>query len=752
MKSCILFSIFIFSISLTLAQNLPKNIAKLSDKEKVEKLLELSNQLQYEDLKKAIDYAEIALQIAQKQEYKKDQADAYLKLSELSWEKLQYAQSDEYTLKALSIYKTLQDSSGISHCYQQLGVIYTSLANYTKALEYHFEALRIEEKSENQRNIINTLVNISRVYFYLDDYKKVIEYDQKILEKSKEIQDSLLIGKAYASLAVNYLEMEIYEKSLPHYLKAITYLQPQKTKKYIFLLSQTALAYDYLGKYQKGREYHQLALKLLEGDTQSTSFLELHLDLGESFYIQEIYDKALQHYQIGVETAEKQGNEAFMYDFYERIANTYSQIGEYQKAFQFHQKFMQVKDSVYNQQNAYLITEMQTIYETEEKEKQITLEQQKNQLQKAELDKERSQKLLLVIGIFFALIFVGYLFYNNYQRLQKNKLLAAQKKEIECQNDKLITLDAFKQQMTSMIAHDLKNPLNAIIGLSQTQNYSENNLKTIHHSGQQMLILISNMLDIHKFEEAELKLSLEKIGLQQIVQEAQQEVSFLTQEKSLKIHEEFQTDYLLYVDKDLLKRVFINLLNNAIKYSPNHTNIYVKVEELANQKIKVIVQDEGIGISKENQANIFEKFSQLEARKSGFAHATGLGLTFCKMVVVAHKGQIGVYSEKNQGTSFWFTLDFETIHQKIKQTPEQKIKKDAETVLQQLDYDEKYFLKPYLLSLKEIELFEVSKVIDILEEIRKKDSSSIKKWADKVENALYIHNKEDYQDLITMDE
>jgi len=747
MKKIIAFLLMILSTSI-IAQEIPENIAKLNDKEKVVQLLKLSKELQYKDPKKAIEYAEKAIELAQSQNNQKGQADAYLIISKLTWELLDTVKASQYASKALRIYTALQDDSGISDCYQVLGGIHIVLANYPKALDFQLKALKIEEKENDQLGIVAVLYGISFTYFYLNEFEKSIEYNQKILEKAKVVNDSTLIGEVYGNIALNYLELKKYEKALSNYLKAIDYLQIVKTKNNIMFISQTALVYDYLGDAEKAEEYHQLAYSLLDKNIKSLDWLDYYLERGESYYIRKKYEKALESYVIGLEMSERQKNEIFIYDFYERIAITYAQIGDYQNAFQFQQKFMQLKDSIYNKQNSNAIAEMQIVYETEEKEQQIFMEQQKNKLQKAALDKEKNQKIFLIIGISLALIFTIYLFYSNYQRLKKNQLLATQKEEIESQNDQLLKLGSFKEQMTSMIAHDLKNPLNTIIGLSQQKN---TNPHLITRSGRQVLTMVNNMLDVYKFEETEMQLCLEDISLKLLIKMAFEEIHFLAEQKNLQIFDKVEKNYSLNVDVDLIRRVFVNILSNAIKYSPNNASISLKVEEVSETEIKIFIEDEGIGIEKEYQKKIFDRFLQVEARKAGIANSTGLGLTFCKMVIEAHQGEIGVLSEKERGTSFWFTIKIKGLS-KNSQLQENIFQEEIQLAIKELSESEKKVLKAYTSVLEKIALLEVGKITNILEEVRKNDSNRIKKWADEVENTVYTNNEEAYKDLISLNE
>ena len=99
-----------------------------------------------------------------------------------------------------------------------------------------------------------------------------------------------------------------------------------------------------------------------------------------------------------------------------------------------------------------------------------------------------------------------------------------------------------------------------------------------------------------------------------------------------------------------------NLVNNAVKFTDEQNGRIVIGVEQTNDMIRVVVEDNGSGIPENARERIFEKFGQVEARREGHKHSTGLGLTFCKMAVEAHGGEIGVESDCGKGSRFWFTL------------------------------------------------------------------------------------------------
>jgi signal transduction histidine kinase/ligand-binding sensor domain-containing protein len=271
----------------------------------------------------------------------------------------------------------------------------------------------------------------------------------------------------------------------------------------------------------------------------------------------------------------------------------------------------------------------------------------------------------LIIGLLLIAACVR-LYYNyliqSKRRLQNiidERTLEIREKNIQLNKtiNELKQLEEFKESMIHMIVHDLKNPLNTIIGYGREKQASRMN-SFILHSGKTMLNMVDNILNVHKFEESRIRLKAETYDIKRVIAESVQEVSFLACERKITITD--NTSSLTFVfDVELIKRVIVNLLTNAIKFSPDEDEIVIDSElvyENNRELFRISVRDHGAGIPAEMTERIFDKYVQVEARKLGIAHSTGLGLTFCKLVIEAHKGKIGVQSSSGEGSSFHFTL------------------------------------------------------------------------------------------------
>lgn len=235
-------------------------------------------------------------------------------------------------------------------------------------------------------------------------------------------------------------------------------------------------------------------------------------------------------------------------------------------------------------------------------------------------------------------------------REQKEEI-SQQAEELRVNNEKLEELSHFKEDMTQMIVHDAKHPLTNLV------NHSD---EKVRQNASQVLLLLESSLEVQKNEQINIQLNLEALPTGNVINDAIRQVSPLAQLRLITISNSIGLDQLIRVDKDYILRVFINLLENSIKYVPTHGKIELSSEEVLDKNnakmLKVWVKDDGQGISDKLGVNIFNKYTV--ANKSN-RKSTGLGLAFCKMAVEAHGGKIGVLtiSENDRGgAAFWFTI------------------------------------------------------------------------------------------------
>jgi signal transduction histidine kinase len=217
-----------------------------------------------------------------------------------------------------------------------------------------------------------------------------------------------------------------------------------------------------------------------------------------------------------------------------------------------------------------------------------------------------------------------------------------------------------REDLTHMIVHDLRSPLTAVTGymevLAETGKLSSTEAKFVaeaRRGANDLRDMISTLLDVGRFEAGEMPLRLQTHDVTEIARKATSRFSPVLKNRTL--HCDLPADPVwMTCDADVIRRVLENLISNAVKFTASDGKIDVTVKRNAAD-VTISVNDNGHGIPLDEQRKIFEKFGQTEAGQE-HRHSTGLGLTFCRLAVEAHRGKIGVQSEAEKGSTFWFTL------------------------------------------------------------------------------------------------
>jgi two-component system sensor histidine kinase/response regulator len=242
----------------------------------------------------------------------------------------------------------------------------------------------------------------------------------------------------------------------------------------------------------------------------------------------------------------------------------------------------------------------------------------------------------------------------------------AQRLELEAKNRELLTIQRFKESMSQMVVHDLKNPLAGIMGniqLMQMQRgqmppgRQEELMQRSLESARQMARMIQNILEVAKLEEQKMPLRREAVPIQEVASEQASEMMSLSARDGIRIDCDVPAGLPpVDADRGLLSRILANLLSNAFKHTPSGGRVTVSARE-AGETIAVRVQDTGEGIPGDLLPYIFEKFVAGESEdRRRQSYDSGLGLTFCRLAVECHGGRIGVESRPGEGTTVTFHL------------------------------------------------------------------------------------------------
>lgn len=233
------------------------------------------------------------------------------------------------------------------------------------------------------------------------------------------------------------------------------------------------------------------------------------------------------------------------------------------------------------------------------------------------------------------------------EQIQKTTVVRLQELQVE------------KQQVFSIVSHDLKGPFNRIFALIQLLQRSSNNLQPdqqeylakIHLMIADGLAMMRNLTDNRKLEANEIDLNAETFNFSSLLALLVRNYKVLAEKKKIHMHADILPNMMVHADKFYAPRILDNLLSNALKFSHEGSNIYIKINDDGGW-INIAVHDEGPGISNEDQLNLFKKLQPLTARPTGGETATGLGLAVAKTLADKMDAEISCVSNLDEGTVF----------------------------------------------------------------------------------------------------
>ena len=236
--------------------------------------------------------------------------------------------------------------------------------------------------------------------------------------------------------------------------------------------------------------------------------------------------------------------------------------------------------------------------------------------------------------------------------------------ELEQANIRLQEVDRLKSVFLASMSHELRTPLNSIIGFTgillqgisgALSDEQKKQLAMVKGSGQHLLDLINDLLDVSKIEAGKVEVSVEEFALADVANEVTEAISPAANKKKLDVVTELQDEIVLLSDRRRIKQVLVNLVSNAVKFT-DQGQVTITGKRLDNKQVEVGVSDTGIGMKEEDIQRLFQPFQQIDESLTKEHEGTGLGLYLCRKIVDLLHGEISAQSEYGTGSTFTITL------------------------------------------------------------------------------------------------
>ncbi|MEM6717825.1 MAG: response regulator [Bacteroidota bacterium] len=561
-----------------------------------------------------------------------DSVRKYLDISTESYSKYQYKETIESSNRALEYALQVEDNYYLTLIYNELGLAYDGISEFSRSKKSYLESLRYSKQVANDTIKGWIYNNIGNLYSEgLQKMDSAIMFYKESLRYAEKLKDTFEILTPVLNIGWTYLDEGEYDTAFPYL---------EKSEKMIY--SEHG---DDAGKAQ-------------------VSFL-----LGRYYMHKEKLDLADTSFKNSIKYAEKDSLLEELTEIYEQYAVLAKKQGNDKLAYDRLQTHLKYRDSLINEAK---IKENQIAlarFSVDEYKKD--LDRVKKEQKDQETIMKKSQQIsyvLMIAGLILILLlinmFKNYKFRNKaLEKLRsKNLQLREAKEEAEAQAN-------LKAQFFSTVSHELRTPLYGVVGLTSLlsedfPNLKKNeNFKSLKFSSTYLLSLINNVLQINKIESQGVKLESIPFNVKNLLNEVVNSFSFAANQNRNKVHQEIDPKIpeILLGDSVRLSQILMNLIGNAIKFTEDG-NIWIRLESEANtgktHTIKFTIQDDGIGIPKEKQVSVFDKFVQLRPIEKNY-QGTGLGLSIVKRLLLLFDSDIALKSEENNGTEFSFSIVFE---------------------------------------------------------------------------------------------
>ncbi len=534
--------------------------------------------------------------------------------------------------KILSIAVSPLCNLEIAYANNNIADIYSRLEKFDKALEFTDKAFPLFQSVGNKTGIAYNLNLKGSIYESKKDWKNALNYYKLGLELRLKINDISGAATSFVHIGDCCLESNLPDSALAYYKKGIEY-------------------YDKAGFINYGQSY---------------------FSFGKYYAAKKDYKKAIYYLEEAIAKAQVMKSPMNIQKANEVLHSVYYELKNYKKAYEIQTLARIGDESLRRSDYIKKITTLELNYAFEQQAKQNEIDVlKKKALYESRIYKQQLLSYGLVI-LLFVIIIITFFVFRNYKYTAKTNLLlkdyneeiSRQKIAIQTQNEQLQELNATKDKFFGIIAHDLRNPFNGILGISEllvssrdsfTHEETTSMIKMIRDSSQHAFNLLDNLLEWSKAHTGRMDFNPENFMFDKLLKEVVSLLENLSNQKNITINYQIAENLKVFADQNMINTILRNLITNAIKFTDTNGEINVKVVQ-QGAEIIVNVSDTGIGISENDINKLFKISEKITSRGTNNEKGTGLGLLLCKEFVEKHGGKIWVESQLGKGSDFIFTL------------------------------------------------------------------------------------------------
>lgn len=559
--------------------------------------------------------------------------------------------------KGLAIGLTSADSLWAkSTFYTNIGSIYGQLGNYSKAMDYFERTLKLYEANGNLQESIVALLGISNICNKAGMYDKEIRYLKKAKELSIQTKDEYGLLLSFTGIVPHYANKpDSVFIAIQYAEEALTLAKDIGARhSEVFMLVNLTDIYREKQDLVKANNYFEQAKILIEQGLENPDALFAFYGSASVLkHEQAQYDAALDFANKMLDLATKNERLEEIKLAQQNQSAAYEGQGDFEAALVAYKGYQGTKDSIDNLSSIQKVVRLEAELTNTKQEKDLALLIKNNV--ELEAKSSRNQIIILSMGLF---IFLSLFFLWATSR--QNKLISKQNKAIELKNEQLKQVNATKDRIFAILAHDLRKPVLSFRGIPKKVNYllQKGDYTTldalgndIEYEAQRLYKITDNLLNWALLQKNVMPYQPIPLALKRLSEDTINLFQHLLDEKQIILQNEIPASTEVYADKNSLLFIIRNLLDNAIKYTLVGGKIILKATQ-TEEGIQLQISDTGIGIADNRLKDIFLLNTDKSTNGTANEPGIGLGLHLIKGLTQLNKGSIDVVSEIGKGTTF----------------------------------------------------------------------------------------------------
>jgi signal transduction histidine kinase/Flp pilus assembly protein TadD len=623
----------------------------LSDSEKIDVYNNIVNAYMYTKPDSAAYYAQQGMEYAISRKYWLGQGIMMGQLAILDQSQGRMILSRKRLTDALEIFKELDYQVGIADANNGLGILEAKKGNYQGATKYFFTALKINEGIKNIQGISETYLKLGALNEQNGNLDRAIDYYKKVEELSGSLPFSESNIMFCNNLGIVYDKLGKYGLAINYFQRGLSLSNEAKYAGIrVLLYINMGIAFDHMDSTDAAIVYQSKALSTARDSKMREEEARSLISLA-SITAKVNADKSLEYLNEALSITKAIGQKKLEIDIYQQMGTIYKLRTMYKEALDDFEKGTVLKDSLFNVEKAKEVANLEATYDLDKTKgtiNRLELKSKKNALQR--------DIILDIAGSIIFIFFIFAIFYRNTKRL--NGKLMVQQLQLQ-------EMNTVKDKIFSIIGHDLRSPINGIIGMldlmeNDTTGLDPEELREIFsrlnmHS-KASLDTLDKLLYWGQSRIKGIALQQKEFNVTSVIENNLGLLKEFAGQKEIQMINNVAKDVRIYADTSHFDFVIRNLLSNAIKFCNTNGTIKIHTENsLLPLYIIFAVTDDGIGMIEKVKESIFEAFNTSRegtAREKG----TSLGLMLCKEFITENGGKIWAESEAGKGATFYFSL------------------------------------------------------------------------------------------------